>query len=372
MNNSFTYFMPTKIQFECGAVKKLGEHVSGENILIVTDPFLYKIEVAQQMAGYIQGKNVHIFSEVEPNPSGETVDLGAALAREIKADCIIGIGGGSSLDTAKAISCLIHSEGSIYDYFGGKKQLLPRVAKLICIPTTAGTGSEVTNVGVYTDKKVGAKMPMVTPEFWPDLAIVDPELTYTLPLSATASTGMDAFCHAIEAYWNIQSQPMCDFLAMGAMELIIQNIKTVCYEPSHIEARKNMAMASMMAGVAFSQTRTTGIHALSFPLTNLYGANHGTACSITLPAFIKLSYEGAKEKMDKLLGYLGFNDIVKFAQYIEDLLKDIKMPTRLSELGIKEEEVERIAEIGMKPNIMYLTPGEISKEKIHHLLQSIL
>lgn len=373
MENQFEFFMPTKVCFEAGISKKIDKYIKGENILIISDPFLYQSGVAKQIGDCMNGKKVTYFSEVEPNPSGESVDKAAGVAREINADCVIGLGGGSALDVSKIVSCLVTNEGSIYDYYGGgNKTLTKRQATLICIPTTAGTGSEVTNVGVYTNKKAGIKMPMVTNEFWPDYSIIDSELTYTLPSAVTASTGMDAFCHAIESYWNKASQPICDMLAMGAMKLILENIRTAYNQPSNKEARAAMIKASLIAGIAFSQTRTTGIHALSFPLTTEFGANHGTACSITLPAFIKISGEQAKNKMQELINFLGFKSIYEFSYEIEELMKSMNMPVRLNQIGIKETDLEHITEIGLGAAIIQLTPAVMNKETVYALLKSIL
>ncbi len=373
MNKNFEFFMPVKIYFEAGASKKAGQYIKGKKVLIISDPFLYHSGIAGQIGESMRGKEVVYFSDVEPNPSCESVDQAALLAREMQADCIVGLGGGSALDISKMVSCLTTNEGSIYDYYvGGSRSLSNRSTTLICIPTTAGTGSEVTNVGVFTNKKAGIKMPMVSNEFWPDYAIIDSVLTYTLPQVMTATTGMDAFCHAIEAYWNKNSQPMCDMLAMGAMKQILSNIESAYREPSDKEARSAMVCASLIAGIAFSQTRTTGIHALSFPLTAEFGASHGTACAITLPAFIKISSQQAGEKMITLIRYLGFETVEEFADAVEQLMQSMKMPTRLREIGVKESDIEHIAEVGLNAAIIQLTPAVMNKETVSSLLKSIL
>lgn len=372
-NIQFKFHMPTTIQFAKGQTKHLSDFIQGENVLIICDPFLYQSGAAQKIGNGIQDKNVTYFSEIEPNPSCESVDKAALIARQIKADCVVGIGGGSSLDVSKIVSCLATNEGSIYDYYsGGTRTLMPRKTTLICIPTTAGTGSEVTNVGVFTNKKTHVKMPMVNDEFWPDYSLIDSELTYTLPPAVTASTGMDAFCHAIEAYWNKDAQPMCDMVAMGALKLILENIKTAYDEPNNADARSAMILASLMAGVAFSQTRTTGIHAVSFPLTAEFGASHGTACSITLPAFIKVSSEQKRQKMQGLVQYLGYESVESFAANVEQLMQSMNMPTRLHELGIKDEDIPHIAQVGLSAGIIQLTPATMNQETVSSLLRSIL
>lgn len=373
MTEQFKFHMPTRVLFEAGLVKRLADYIPGQRVLIVSDPFLYKTGVAQAIGDGMKGKEVAYFSDIEPNPSCESVDAAAAVAREHHADCVVGIGGGSSMDVSKIVSCLVTNPGSIYDYYStGNKKLSHRTTGLICIPTTAGTGSEVTNVGVFTNRSTHVKMPMVNNEFWPDIAAIDPELTVTLPAPITASTGMDAFCHAIEAYWNKESVPLCDMLAMGAMKLILENIKKAYDEPNNMEARAAMSKASLIAGVAFSQTRTTGIHATSFPLTAEFGASHGIACSITLPAFMRISGEKAHDKMMVLANYLGYDSIEAFADGVEQLMGSMKMPLRLHELGVKEEDVPHITEVALSAQIIQLTPAEMNTETVARLLRSIL
>ena len=365
--------MPVTVEFGVGIAKNMTEHIRGEKALIVCDPFLYQCGTARTIGEALQGKAVSYYSEIEPNPSTQSVDACAEAARAFGATTVIGLGGGSAMDVAKVVSCLVTNPGSIYDYYaGGTKTFAPRTVKLILIPTTAGTGSEVTNVGVYTNPRAGVKMPFVTDAFWADEALIDPEMTYSLPAAVTASTGMDAFCHAIEAYWNKSSQPMCDFLAMGALKLIFENIKTAYDEPQNTAARGAMIVASLVAGVAFSQTRTTGIHALSFPLTTEFHASHGTACSITLPAFIRVSGQGEPEKMRALAEYLGYGSVQALADGVEQLMTSMKMPVRLRELGVTEKDIPHIAEVGLTAGIIQLTPAKMEQRTVEALLRSIL
>lgn len=367
----FEFWMPVRVYFHAGASKEIALYIKGESVLIISDPFMHQSGAAKIIGDSLQGKEVAYFCDIEPNPSCESADAAAAVARSVNADCVIGLGGGSAMDVAKIVACLTTHEGSIYDYYsGGGKKFEKRETMLICIPTTAGTGSEVTNVGVYTDNNSNIKMPMVNDLFWPDVAIIDPELTYTLPSAVTASTGMDAFCHAIEAYWNKNSQPICDFLALGVMKMILENVKQAYEEPENQLAREAMTVSSLVAGIAFSQTRTTGIHALSFPLTAEFGANHGTACAITLPAFIRCVQN--KTKMNVLLSHLGYNSMEEFACAIESLMKSMKMPVSLCEIGVKEENLEHIAEVGLSAAIIQLTPMKMNKETVRTLLKSIL
>jgi len=373
MKNKFDYFMPVHVCFEADASKRIGRFITGKNVLIISDPFLYQNGTAERIGQSLKEQDVRYFYHIEPNPSCESVDAAAKEARLIKADCIIGLGGGSALDVAKITACLTTNEGSIYDYYaGGERTLKSRETMLICVPTTAGTGSEVTNVAVFTNQKAGVKMPMVSRSFWADVAIVDYKLTFTLPPAVTASTGMDAFCHAIEAYWNRESVDICDMPAMDAMKLIKENIELAYKEPENETARVNIMKASLFAGIAFSQTRTTGIHAISFPLTSEFHASHGAACAVTLPAFIKKSKEEAEEKMQILADYLGCESVDDLSETIEKLMTAINLPTRLHQLGVKASDLEHITEVGLNAAIIRLTPATMNKDTVCELLESIL
>lgn len=359
--SSFSYCMPTRVVFGAGSTKHAVTEIAGDSVLIISDPFLYQNGAAEAIGSNLTGKHVAYFSDIQPNPTTTSVDAGAELARNVKATTIIGLGGGSAMDVAKVVSCLVSNPGSIYDYYGGGTQKFePRTAKLILIPTTAGTGSEVTNVGVFTNVRTHLKLPFVCQEFWADTALIDPELTYSMPPAVTASTGMDAFCHAIEAYWNIESQPMCDFLAMGAMKLILENILTAYNEPNNAKARSAMIVASLTAGVAFSQTRTTAIHAISFPLTVDHKASHGMACAVTLPLFIRLCEEQAGDKMRDLAKFLGYDSVPALADAVESLMTQMKQPVRLSQLPVPvvEDDLPKIAHYAVcdAAGQMHLTP----------------
>jgi alcohol dehydrogenase len=369
----FNFHMPTRVIFEEALTKDLKRIVRGSHLLMMCDPFLYKNGTAQKIAESTQMGNITYFCDIEPNPSFRTIDKATEFARQFGADVVIGLGGGSVMDASKMVACLIENEGNICDYYrdNGKK-IMSRGVKLICIPTTSGTGSEVTNIGVYTNTDTGIKMPFASDYFWPDIAIIDPELTYTLPMNVTASTGMDAFCHAIEAYWSINSNPVSDSISLSVLKNIIENIETACFEPINATARRNMAYASMMAGISFSQTKTTAIHAVSFPLTSDFGASHGLACSITLPAFIKFAYDGCKSKMDYMLTILGYNSIDNFANEIEKLLQRIGLPTTLGELNITEDDLGHIVDVSMKAPLIAFSPVKLDNENLYKLLKSIL
>ena len=372
----FVYHVPTKIYFGKDSLEHLGENLKrfGDRVLLIYgggsikksglyDKILAEIKKYQLELTELPG--------VDPNPRIQSVRKGTALCKEKKIQVVLAAGGGSCLDTGKFVAAGACVEFDPWEFFT-RKAPLTEALPLVTIPTIAATGSEMDDGGVISNMETQEKLARFAPALQPKVSFLDPELTYSLPPAVTASTGMDAFCHAIEAYWNKESQPMCDMLAMGAMQLILRFIKRAYDDPNDLEARGAMIKASMIAGVAFSQTRTTGIHALSFPLTTEYHASHGTACSITLPAFIRLCREGAAEKLQALSAYLGYADAGALASAVEALMESMGMPTRLGQLGVREENLEHITKVGLGAAIIQLTPAVMNEQTVYALLKSIL
>ncbi|MGX8833420.1 iron-containing alcohol dehydrogenase [Amedibacillus sp. YH-ame6] len=369
---AFEYWMPTKIHYGEHSLEHLKDEIQGNNIFILISRTLYKNGTAENIKKILCGKEVTFFYEIEPDPSTNCVNKAVERARNVKATTIVGIGGGSCIDVSKAVACLANKEGSIEDYISGKV-FEKRETKLILIPTTAGTGSEVTSVGVYTDSNKGVKKPLVNSQFYADVAIIDPVLTYTTPPKVTANTGMDAFAHALESYWNANSNPISDALAMNAMNLILNNIEKAYIEPDNKAARQNMMLASLLAGLAFTQTRTTGSHVLSYPISAMFHCTHGEACAVTLPAFIRISHELASNKMMKLEFQLNYQNEHEFAVAIEKLLDKINMPNKLSQLGVHKDDIEKIANDAMNyKNQLDLTPATMDVDSLKKLMYSIL
>ena len=368
----FMFHMPVRIHFKHGASLAMADYIDGNQVLILISHTLYKNGTAEAIEKSLSKVQVTFFHEIETDPTTACVQKAVLKAKELQATTIIGIGGGSCLDVAKAVACLATSSVDINDYLEGNS-VNQRKLKLILVPTTAGTGSEVTNVGVYTNTATGEKIPVVSPYFYADDAVIDPSLTYTMPSKVTANTGMDAFCHALEAYWNLNSNPISDELAVSAMKLILKHLSTVYHQPAHEEARNEMMLASLLAGIAFAQTRTTGAHALSYPLSALFHCTHGEACAITLPAWIKISHELADEKMKKLEKELGYENEEAFASAVENLLMDIHMPVYLSSLGVEKKDVDVIAAKAMRyQSQLALTPAKINEGVVKALILSIL
>lgn len=374
MNHTFHYWQPVRVHYADHASLHMKDLIIGKRVLILISTTLYHNGTAKAIEASLAGKNVTFFTGIQPDPSTQCVDKATEAAREVDADTIIGIGGGSCMDVAKAVACLKDTPDSILAYLGTQgKAFTERKTQLILVPTTAGTGSEVTNIGVFTNITSGEKLPLASDPFYADDAIIDPLLSYTTPPKVTANTGMDAFAHALEAYWNANSNPISDALAISAMKKIMEYLHQAYEHPQDAQARNHMMVASLLAGMAFSQTRTTGCHVLSYPLSTMYHGAHGESCAISLSAFIRISHEKEAEKMILLERELGYADQNEFADAVEALLQSVHMPTRLSQLGVKKSDVDTIIQTAMKSKKQLdLSPALMDENRLRRLIDSIL
>ncbi|CEH28597.1 alcohol dehydrogenase [Aneurinibacillus migulanus] len=283
----FQFNLPTRIEFGIGKVKELGRRIrelGGNRVLVVTDKGLVEHGVAGKVLAVLEQEKLDyvVYDETKPNPRDVDCIAAYGLAQGKEIDFIVGLGGGSSMDTAKAVGTLLSHGGELSDWYGLntlKKTIIP----LICLPTTAGTGSEITFFSVITDTVTQLKMNIVDVHVAPRIALLDPELTLTLPPSVTASTGMDALTHAIEAYTCTIAEPITDGLALHAIDLIVEHLPTAVQNGNHLIARKNMLAASLIAGIAFGNSDVGGVHCMAEAMGGLYDTPHGVANSILLP-----------------------------------------------------------------------------------------
>lgn len=283
----FSFNLPTRIEFGTGKVNILGDcirELNGSKVLVVTDKGLIKAGVIDKVFEILKKENIEyvIYDDVKPNPRDVDCETAYKLAKDEKVDTLIAIGGGSSMDTAKSVGTLLTHGGKIDDWYGLNKLQKP-ITPLICLPTTAGTGSEVTAFAVVTDTSTKLKMNILDFKVAPKIAILDPELTVTLPPHITSSTGMDALTHAIEAYTCNIAEPITDGLALHAIDLIVNNLRTAVKDGSNIDARKNMLAASLIAGISFGNADVGGVHCMAEALGGLYDTPHGVANSMLLP-----------------------------------------------------------------------------------------
>ena len=364
---NWDYMQPVKIYFGKGRVreiKKIAQELGCKRGLLVAGPFFFRSGLAEKIMQESAGMLTASFGDVSPNPDVTEVDECAEVIRKNNIEFVVALGGGSPMDCAKAAASVALTGDSIRKYHGTGISLPREHLPLIAVPTTAGTGSEVTCVSVLSDHANGKKAPIVSDGFYPEAAIVDPELTYTMPSAVTAGTGIDVLSHALEGYWSIGHQPVCDALAVHAAQLVFRYLYRAYQNPEDEEAREKMCEASVTAGLAFTLPKTTSSHACSFPLTNIYHIPHGEACGLTLDYFTRINAHGTGgERVEMLAKSLGFSDADDMADEIYALKKKMGLRCDLKDFKLNEDQIEELVRISRHPNL-YNNPVEITDEML--------
>ena len=369
--------LPVKLVFGSGKRSDLAKYIDeigGSRGVLVCGNSFCKNGVADEFLRLGGGKIVEIFSDIRPNPTTDNVNDCVRLMREVDADFAVALGGGSPMDCCKAACAIVKGDDNIEPYHGSLKPISAKEAiPMIAVTTTSGTASEVTNISVLTDINQNLKQPMNDPAMYPKIAVIDPELTLTVPPQVTASTGLDVLSHAIESYWSTLNQPICSACSIYAARLVFEWLEKAYTEPENLTAREKMAEASIVAGVAFSHPRTTGSHACSFPLTNIYGIPHGEACAFTLDYFVKFNAKHADSdgRLDALAKDCGFDSAYEMADEISAMKKRMGMRSRLSEIGCTSDE--QIAELTKKSMSMLMkrNPIELSESDIGEMYNKL-
>jgi alcohol dehydrogenase class IV len=293
--------MPNKILYGAGSFASAGQLAKelGSHVLIVSDPIMKAIGNIERCADLMIEESLActVYAGVDSEPTDKHVDEALALCREQKCDVIVALGGGSAIDTAKAVAVMITNPGYIGDYRGTSQRFSHKALPLIAVPTTAGTGSEVTKVTVITDTTNEIKMMISQPELLPAAAIVDPELTLSCPPAVTAATGVDALCHAIEAYLSRRAHPVTDNLALSAIEMIMNNLRSSYKSGNDLVAREKVSLAAMLAGAAFSNASVTLVHGMSRPIGALFHVPHGISNAMLLPGVLQFTRDSAIERL---------------------------------------------------------------------------
>lgn len=369
--------LPVKLVFGSGKRSDLAKYIDeigGSRGVLVCGNSFCKNGVADEFLRLGGGKIVEIFSDIRPNPTTDNVNDCVRLMREVDADFAVALGGGSPMDCCKAACAIVRGDDNIEPYHSLDKPISAKEAiPMIAVTTTSGTASEVTNISVLTDINKNLKQPMNDPAMYPKIAVIDPELTLTVPPQVTASTGLDVLSHAIESYWSTLNQPICSACSIYAARLVFEWLEKAYTEPENLTAREKMAEASIVAGVAFSHPRTTGSHACSFPLTNIYGIPHGEACAFTLDYFVKFNAKHADSdgRLDALAKDCGFDSAYEMADEISAMKKRMGMRSRLSEIGCTSDE--QIAELTKKSMSMLMkrNPIELSESDIGEMYNKL-
>ncbi len=360
----FLYFQPVKIRFGCGSRHALGEVLSSlgaQRCLVVCDRFLRP--AVEQMQHKIPAIAA-IFSDVEENPQLIGVTASVGLIREHDVQAVVGIGGGSTMDTAKFAAAIASESDDPLPYFRGERPFPAVRLPMIAMPTTAGTGSEVTQVSVMSNGK--EKKTINNPVFMPAVAIVDPELTLTVPPRTTMNTGLDAMAHALEGYWSRNHQPVSDLCAIEAVRLVLENLETAYRDGSNLAARENMSLAALLGGLSFALPKTAGSHACSYPLSEDYHLPHGEACAFTLDSFVRIN---ADERLERLCRRVGLSGTEELAARIKALKQLGGLRMTLSDLG--EVDLDQLARDAAAHPLMRNNPVEMDEAACRRMFAAL-
>ena len=365
---SFNFHLPTKVLFGKGRIRNLaaGLPSDAKSVLVVTDPAAgEKSGALEAVLPQLDGREVGVFKNVNENPSYADIEEGRKAARALGARLVIGIGGGSPMDAAKGIAVLAANRGDMRDYMKGMP-LEASPLPVVCIPTTSGTGSEVTPYAVFTDIENRNKGGFSHPGIFPCLSIVDPELTYSMPESLVVNTGLDVLTHALESYLSTESFELNDALALHVVETVLGSLKQASRKVR--ESMDRMAYASMAAGVAITHGGTILLHIMAYPLTVFHGIPHGRANALLLPRFLGFMRE--KSWVKEKVGVLDRH----FAQVggVEAFIKDLGVDIGLSRLGIKEEELALFAAKTIIKGDIKITPAPVTEREIIDIFRSSL
>lgn len=343
MANSF--IIPNNVVFGKEALNASGSYIKefGKKALIITDNMMVKLGNIDKVIEVIKSINLdyEVYSEVNSEPTDVIVNKGIDLYKDTNCDFLIALGGGSPIDAMKAIGAMITNEGDITDYLG--KVIPNKLPKMVAIPTTAGTGSEATQFTIISDTKNNIKMLLKGPSLMPDLAVIDPVFTLTAPKSVTSATGLDALTHAIEAYTSRKSQALSDTFAISAVKRIFKNLPTAYEKGNDINARSEMAIGALEAGIAFNNSSVTIVHGMSRPIGALFHVPHGLSNAMLLKDCLEFAKEGCVERLNDLAKAIGINakdenegaDL--FVEAVKDLCDRLNIMT-IEEFGIEREE----------------------------------
>lgn len=381
----FPFRLPEVVYMGRGALENLSREVErfgAGRVLLVTDAGVQAAGLDGQVVEAIEkgGARVEVFAEVEPEPSTETVDKVGQLVREGGYQLLVGLGGGSPMDVAKGAAVLATNGGSIRDYAG--IELIPREGlPTILIPTTAGTGSEVTQNAIFAFKDEKVKKGVVSRYLLPKVAIIDPLLTLSCPPKITAASGVDALVHAIESYTARRATPHTDIYALEAVRLISSSLRAAVFNGGDLEAREKMAMGSFFAGVSLANAGVGAVHALAYPLGGRFGVSHGVSnalllapvmefnCVSSLPKFARIA-----EAMGEPVGGKSLREAAMLAvKAVRELVQDVGIPQSLREVGVSEEDIAQLAvDAEKQTRLLSNNPRAMTREDIEAVYRKVL
>jgi alcohol dehydrogenase class IV len=371
---------PTTIRFGAGAVKELPAYLSKNNLkapLIVTDATIAQLPFFKTIVDDLKAKgiSVEVFNDIHKNPVKSDVYKGTDVWDATNSDSIVGIGGGAALDVARAIVLRVNHREDLFKYddlIGGDIYVTNEVPHFITIPTTSGTGSEVGRSAIIADDETHQKKILFSPKLMAQIVFADPELTMDLPPFITAATGMDALTHNMEAYLAKNFHPMCDGIALEGISLIKDSLERATNNPD-LESRSKMLMASMMGAIAF-QKGLGVVHSLAHPLSSLLDTHHGLANAVNIPYGMQFNISGFEDRFKKIARTLNLKDengeaVVK---YLFDLNTKVNIPHKLSDIGVKNEHIETLADLAFADFAHPNNPKPVSREDFKQLYLSAL
>ena len=386
-HNISQFSFPNTIYFGAGAIDNLPEYIQNTGIkkpLLVTDPGMLDTAVFPKVEGILKAAGIEyaVFSKVNPNPLDSDIEKAVAVFKAQCCDGLIGLGGGSALDAAKVVQVIAAHGGRVNDYdisFDGNQNIKGPLSPMIAIPTTAGTGSEVGSCSVITSVEQVRKFLVCSPLLRPAIALLDPELTVSLPASLTAGTGMDAFTHCVEALVVKDFHPMCDAIALKGIEYVAQYLEIAVKEPGNIDARGYMQMAAMMGAVAF-QKDLGAAHSLSHSLSAVSHVPHGLANAICIVPVMKFNKKECLKEYARVAACFGINTFGmsdekaadKAIEAVADLNERIGIPKKLSQVGVKEEDLEELADKAFLDGCHQTNPRKCTREDLMNLYRQAL
>ena len=373
-----TWSFPTTIVFGAGAIATLAEHVKrlgAKRALIVCDAGVVKAGIAEKVKAALEKGGIvpHVFDKVDPNPVEQNITDGVSAYRAFKADIVVALGGGSPLDAGKLIALKTTHDKPLVEYddaTGGDRFIGPNVPPIVTMPTTAGTGSEVGRSGVVTLAANGRKTVIFSPHLLAKVAILDPELTVSMPARVTAATGFDALTHCLEAYCSKGDHPMADAIAIGGLELCAAHLARAVEAPTDLEARGAMMKAAMMGAVAF-QKGLGACHSLAHPLSSEKGLHHGLANALCLPAVVEYNQSTIPDRLERVRVTLDPKSKTA-AEAVRALRKTLGLPEGLRAEKVSEADVPTLADKAIKDACHTLNPRPVTRDDLAKLYQASL
>jgi len=362
------YRAPTPIIFGWGSFESLSEHIpEGDCFMVLGGSSSTLLEIEGRVGPVVKGE-LTVFRGIEPNPLDTTVDRGASEMREADPEFVLAVGGGSVMDAAKVMAQVARHGGSSADYVTGRMAPGEGAYPLYAVPTTPGTSSEITPFSVITVPKENNKLAVRHPSLYPTLALIDPKLTVTLPGEQTVATGLDILSHAVESYWARRATPMTRRFSLDAVRLVRGHLKKAVENGNLRQHREALSLASVMAGLAFSNTGTTICHAISYPITMDTGLPHGMACALTLGPTFDLLLERGHQDLDQLAG--SFSSTSRsFSKDLMDMMRELGVPEDLRGAGYTSG-VDRILRTEMG-GLLSNFPLDLKREDIRGILEKI-